>query len=139
VATTRAKVLDYAAAVDRAGRVSAEGAAVMDLDSAWTPEHLVLAAICRCTLKSLAYHAHRAGIDIVGSASARGRVTRREEDGRYAFVELECSPDVEIDPEPPGEELEALLAKGVRDCFIAASLVTKTSYRWRVNGREVAT
>jgi organic hydroperoxide reductase OsmC/OhrA len=139
VATARAKVLDYAAAVDRAGRFTAEGSSLLELDPVWTPEHLLLAAVCRCTLKSLAYHARRAGMDVVGSASAHGRVTRREEDGRYAFVELECAPDVELDPEPPGEELEALLAKAARDCFIAASLVTKTAYRWRVNGREVET
>jgi uncharacterized OsmC-like protein len=139
VAATRAKVFDYAAAVDRAGRVSAEGAAVTQLERAWTPEHLLLAALCRCTLASLAYHARRAGLDIVGSASAHGRVTRREDDGRYAFVEVECAVDVDVDPEPPGEELEALLAKGARDCFISASLVAPTSYRWRVNGHEAAT
>jgi uncharacterized OsmC-like protein len=138
VATARAKTFEYAAAVDRAGRVSAEGAAPITLDASLSPEHLLLAALCRCTLASLAYHARRARADVVGSASARGTITRRAEDGRYAFVAVACDVEVEIDPEPAGEELAALVAKGERDCFISASLTTKTAYRWRVNGQEVA-
>ena len=133
----RAKLFEHTASVDRAGRISAENGGPLALHDAWSPEHLLLAALCRCTLKSLAYHARRANLDVVGSASARDVVTRREEDGRYAIVELSCSLDVEVDPEPPGEELEALLAKAQRDCFVSASLAVPTEYRWRVNGRDV--
>ena len=43
--------------------------------------------------------------------------------------------DLELDPEPPPEELEALLAKAERDCFVGASLTVEPAYSWRVNGR----
>ena len=44
----------------------------------------------------------------------------REDDGRFAFVEIEVRLDVELTPAPA--DLEALLAKAERDCFIGASL-----------------
>jgi organic hydroperoxide reductase OsmC/OhrA len=133
----KAKRLEYAAALDRAGRASAEGGPPLPIPEDWTAEHLVLAGLARCSLTSLRYHAHRIGADVAGSASASGVITKREEDGRYAFVEVECRLDVELEPVPPGDELEALLIKAERDCFISASLTAATRYRWRVNGREV--
>jgi len=128
-----AKEFRYEIAQDRAGRVTAGGQAPLDLDEAWTPEHLVLAGLVRCTLQSLRFHANRAGVDFLAEASASGRVTKRESDGRYAFVELEVSVDLELEPEPA--ELGELLAKAERDCFVGASLTPKPVYRWRVNGR----
>jgi organic hydroperoxide reductase OsmC/OhrA len=133
----QARRFSYAAAVDRAGRVFAEGGAPVALGEEWSPEALVLAGLARCTLKSLAYHAAREGRDVAAEASAAGVVTRRDDDGRYAFVELRCEVDVEVDPPPPGDELLALLAKAERDCFVSASLAIPTEYRWRVNGTEV--
>ena len=105
------------------------------LSDAWSPEELVLVGLGRCTLSSLRYHARRVGIDLVGSASARGVVTKRERDGRYAFTELDVDVDVELDPRP--DDLPELLQKAERDCFISASLTPTTRYRWRVNGEEV--
>lgn len=137
MATVRAKRFEYAAAVDRTGRISAEGRPPVELGEAWMPEHLVLAGLARCTLTSLAYHASRAGLGLAASASASGAVTKREEDGRYAFVEVECRLDVELDPAPSAEELAALLAKAERDCFVGASLTAPPRYRWRVNGEEM--
>jgi uncharacterized OsmC-like protein len=137
VSTVRAKRFEYAAVVDRAGRVSAEGGAPVALGDEWSPEALVLAGLARCTLKSLAYHAGRENRDAVGSAAAEGAVRRRESDSRYAFVEVRCALDVDIDPPPPGDELLALLAKAERDCFVSASLTVATDYRWRVNGEQV--
>ncbi len=133
----RAKRFEYAAAVDRAGRVTAEGGAPVELAQEWSPEALMLAGLARCTLASLAYHARRAGLDLVAAASASGVVTRRETDGRYAFVELVCRIEAEIDPLPPGDELPALIAKAERDCFVSASLSVPTRYAWRVNDQEV--
>ena len=130
----RAKVLSFEAHLDRAGRVSAEECTPLELSDEWTAEHLVLAAFLRCSLTSLRYHAERAGLDSVGSGSAAGTVTKREEDGRYAFVEIEADLEVEIDPPP--DDLDELLAKAERDCFIGASLTAKPRYRWRVNGEE---
>ena len=87
-------------------------------------------------MSSLRHHAARAGRDVVADASARGVLTKREDDGRYAFVEIECTVDVDADP-MPREELSDLLAKAERDCFIGASLTAKPRYEWRVNGHAV--
>jgi hypothetical protein len=62
-------------------------------------------------------------------------VTKRESDGRYAFVELLCGLDVTLEPAP--DDLRGLLELAERDCFISASLTTPTEYEWRVNGRTV--
>ena len=131
-----AREFRYAIGVERGGRVTADGRSPLELEQAWTPEHLVLAGLARCTLQSLRFHADRAGIDFVSQGSAAGRVTRRD-DGIYAFVELEVRLDLELEPEPPGDELEALLANAERDCFVGASLEPHPAYRWTVNGRAI--
>ena len=128
-----AKEFGYEIAQDRAGRVTAGGRAPLDLDEAWTPEHLVLAGLVRCTLQSLRFHANAAGVDFLAEASAAGRIMKRDSDGRYAFVEIGVTVELELEPEPA--ELGALLAKAERDCFVGASLTPKPVYRWRVNGR----
>ena len=132
---TRAKRFEYAVSVDPDGRAVAEGGAPLVVPEEWTPEHLVLAALVRCTLKSLAYHARRAGISVSAGGTATGAVTRREADGRYALVEAECSLDVTLDPLPGHADVAELLAKAARDCFVGASLRAEPRYEWRVNGR----
>jgi organic hydroperoxide reductase OsmC/OhrA len=99
----------------------------------WSPDHLLLSALVRCVLKSLVYHAERAGIDVRASGGARGAVTKREEDGRYAFVEIEADLHASLTPQPAPEALHELLAKAERDCFVGASLTVKPTYRWRVD------
>ncbi|HMI29437.1 MAG TPA: OsmC family protein [Gaiellaceae bacterium] len=132
----KGKEFSYAIELDRAGRVTADGRAPLDLDAAWTPEHLVLAGLVRCTLQSLRFHATNAGVDFVASAAASGRVTKREADGRYAFAELDV--DLELEAEPlPADRLRDLIDKAERDCFIGASLSPPPRYRWRVNGSVV--
>ena len=91
----------------------------------------------RCTLKSLAFHAERSGVSSLGSARSEAVVARREGDGRFAFVEVECARDVELDPPPEGGELPELLALAERDCFVGASLTVAPRYQWRVNGEAV--
>jgi organic hydroperoxide reductase OsmC/OhrA len=133
----RAKVLDYSVELDRRYRVSADGRDSQQLPKDFAPEHLVLAGLARCTLTSLAYHAHRVGIKVASSsAAATGRVTKRPVDGRYAFVELECRLDVELDPAPDWETQHSVLGKAERDCFVGASFVAPVQYSWRVNGKE---
>jgi uncharacterized OsmC-like protein len=131
---SKAKEFRYAVGLDRAGRITADGGDPLDLDEAWTPEHLLLAGLARCTLQSLRFHASRVGVDFVASASASGLVTKRPDDGRYAFVDIDVEIDLELEPVPPGEELAALLVKAERDCFVGASLDPSPVYRWRVNG-----
>jgi organic hydroperoxide reductase OsmC/OhrA len=130
-----AKEFRYAIGLDRAGRVTADGRSPVDADPAWTPEHLLLAGLVRCTLESLRFHAERVGIDFLASGSAAGMVTKRRRDDRYAFVELDVEIELELEPAPPGDELEALLERAERDCFVGASIDPPPRYRWRVNGR----
>lgn len=131
-----ARTFRYAVTQDRAARISADAASPLELGSEWTPEHLVLAGLVRCTLESLRFHATRTDVDFVASASASGTVTKRESDARYAFVEIVCELDLEIEPEPP--DLPALLAQAERDCFVGASLTPKPDYRWSVKGAPVS-
>ena len=135
----KAKVLSFGIAIDRAGAISAEAGAALSVPAGWQSEHLLLAGLARCSLTSLRYHARRIGIDhVAGGASASGRVTKRGEDGRYAFVEIECRIDVDLDRDLPPGDLRALLVKAERDCFVGASLTASPDYRWTVNGEAVS-
>jgi organic hydroperoxide reductase OsmC/OhrA len=131
------KRFEYRASLDREGKILADGGAPLEPGEEWTPEQLVLAGLMRCTLKSLSFHAERASVSVAGSAAADGVVTKREEDGRYAFSEVECGLDVELHPAPDSEALEELLDLAERDCFVGSSLTAKPRYEWRVNGELV--
>jgi organic hydroperoxide reductase OsmC/OhrA len=133
----RAKVLDFAASIDPSGRIAAEDCRSLELPREWTAEHLLLAALLRCSLTSLRYHAKRIGITASGGGSAKGTITQRASDGRYAFVEIDAELDVVLEPTAEDATLRELLAKAERDCFIGASLAAKPAYRWRVNGLDV--
>jgi len=128
-----ARRFEYAASLDREGRLLAGGGSPLEPGEDWTPEHLVLAGLMRCTLKSLRFHAEQRSVSVRGGAVAEAVVTKREEDGRYAFVEVECGLDVELEPLPEGEALVELLALAERDCFVGASLIVAPRYEWRVN------
>ncbi|HEV8687343.1 MAG TPA: OsmC family protein [Gaiellaceae bacterium] len=136
--SVRPKLLEFEASIAVDGRLSAEDCPPLGLPTEWTAEHLLLAALLRCSLTSLRYHAKRLGVDATGRGTARGNVTKREADGRYAFVDVEASLVVELAPERPDDEVGELLARAERDCFIGASLTVTPSYTWQVNGREVS-
>ena len=138
MAQSRARVFEYSVAIDGDGRATTGEGANLDLPPEWTPEDLVLAGLVRCSLTSFAYHARRAGSQGSGGGSAHGKVTRREKDGRFAFVEIDCRLDVHLDPLFEGDALRELLADAERDCFIGASLTVKPGYNWRVNGGDVS-
>jgi uncharacterized OsmC-like protein len=132
-----AKTFSYAVALDAEGDArSDDGGAVLADDEAWSPEHLVLTGLARCTLTSLRYHARRIGVVAGGRAEARGTVTQRDTDGRYAFVRVHVDLDVEIEPAP--QNVRELLAKAERDCFVGATLTARPRYRWTVNGEEIS-
>jgi organic hydroperoxide reductase OsmC/OhrA len=133
----RAKRFEYAIAVDRAGRLSAEGEGTLEPAEVWTADHLLLAALACCIIESLRFHAGRAGLDVVANAEASGVVTKREPDGRYAFVEIDCALDIELDTTAAGADLARLIELAERDCFVGASLTAPPRYRWRVNGEAV--
>ncbi len=136
----RARVFSFGVDLDEGWDVASDrgGTALPGSErESWTPEHLVLAGLCRCVLTSLAFHARRAGIEVVPRASATGTVTRREADGRFAFVEIVVALDVRLDPSPDDDSVPTLVAKAERDCFVGASLTTPPTYRWTINGREI--
>jgi uncharacterized OsmC-like protein len=110
---------------------------VIARDDAWKPEHLVLAGLARCTLTSLEYHAKRVGVTVTATTDAHGSVTRRDEDGRFAFVEISVIFDVSLEPRLDGDALRDLIASAERDCFVGASLTAKPNYTWRVDGEEL--
>ena len=133
----RARVFTYGVTIDRDWVArSDEGGSQLRREPAWSPEHLLLVALARCLLTSLEHHARRGDTSLSGSAVARGRVTRRESDGRYAFVKIDAELDVTLDPAP--QDVRELLARAERDCFVSASLNLTPSYAWTVNGEEVA-
>lgn len=134
--STRARTFTYAVELDRDWTATSnEGGSPLADEEAWSPEHLVLAGLARCTLTSLRYHARRTGLESAGSANASGEVTQRDTDGRYAFVRVRVELDVTVSPSP--ENVRELVAKAERDCFVGASLTVKPRYRWTVNGEEL--
>lgn len=139
MAQVRARVFDYAVTLDRSWAATSDrgGAQLPHDGESWTPEHLLLTALTRCSLTSFGYHARRAGLTATATAATSGRVTRRADDGRFAFVEIHVDATVDVDPPPDGDAVRALLAKAERDCFVGASLEVAPTYRWTVNGEEI--
>ena len=132
----KAKELRYAVELTADDALVEEHGVRLETAAEWSPEHLLLAALVRCSLKSLRYHATRQGITVRASTGgSRTLVTKRETDERYALVETVVDLAVELEPEP--DALAELLAVTERDCFIGSSLTAKPSYRWVVNGRAI--
>ena len=132
----RARTFEYAVSLDSEwAATSDEGGTPLPLEEAWSPEHLVLAALTRCTLKSLGYHAKAGGLELAASAQAHGTVSKREAGDRYAFVQIGVELDVQLEPAPP--QVRELLNLAERDCFVGASLALAPDYRWIVNGQKV--
>ncbi len=132
----RAKHFDYWISLDEQERLSADGHPVK-IEGEASAEHLLLAALARCSISSLEHFAGQKDIEVHVSAYASGTVTQRDADDRYGFVDLECKLDARIEPEPPEEELRRLLQSAEWGCFIGASLKPTPRYRWRVNGRDL--
>ncbi len=131
-------MLEFDVSVNRDGTArSSRGGIEIAADDAWLAEHLVLAGLVRCMLASLAHAANRADLDIRAEGSAHGMVTKRDEDGRYAFVDVEARFDVEVSPSPAPDVLADLLARAERGCFVGNSLASRPRYRWTVDGIDV--
>jgi organic hydroperoxide reductase OsmC/OhrA len=127
----KAKVLEYAVEVDRGGRMTIPGGAQITPGEGWSPDHMLLAALVRCSIDSLAYHARRAGHNVTASGEAFGKVTKREGDGRYALVEIDVSVHAQLSPR--ATDTAQLTEKAERDCFVGASLTIEPSYTWHVS------
>jgi organic hydroperoxide reductase OsmC/OhrA len=133
VTTVKPKVFTYEVSIDRSGRLSAEDEpGLVEIGDEWTPDHLLLAAVVRCSIVSLEFHARRADTAVVASGSATGTVTKPEGEQCFRFVEIDVQIDAELDPRPEPAALEQLLERAERDCFVGASLISKPVYDWRV-------
>ena len=133
-----ARVLEFDVSVDRDRAARSErGGSAISAEDTWSSEHLVLAGLVRCTLASLDYSAKRAGLEVEASGTAHGVVTRREKDGRYAFVTIESRFDVELDPRTEHQAVRDLVARAEKGCFVGNSLIARPRYRWTVNGEEL--
>jgi organic hydroperoxide reductase OsmC/OhrA len=130
VTATRAKVFEYVVEIDRGGRMTVPGGAQIERPEGWSPDHLLLAALVRCSIDSLIHHAHRAGHEASAAGTAEGTITRRDSDGRYAFVQIRVSLDAELSPR--ADDPAELIARAERDCFVGASLTIKPDYTWRI-------
>src|SRR5689334_20263369 len=81
---------EYRVDLARDGSLTTERGRTLEIPPAWTPEHLVLAALVRCTLLALEYHARKLSAKVGMSATAEGHVNRRE-DGTWGFVHIDCA------------------------------------------------
>jgi organic hydroperoxide reductase OsmC/OhrA len=132
----RAKHFDYWISLDEGGSLSADGDPVTDFREV-SAEHLLLAALARCSISSLEHFARQKDVEVKASALASGTVTRRADEDRYGFVSLECKLEVELDGDIADDELLKLLESAEWGCFIGASLDPSPVYSWRVNGRDL--
>jgi organic hydroperoxide reductase OsmC/OhrA len=126
-----AKTFEYAVEIDGGGRMTIPGGGQFVPPEGWSADHLLLAALVRCSMDSFAYHARRAGHATTASGSAQGTITQSADDGRYRFVSIQVRIDAQLDPRT--NEADDLVAKAERDCFISASLTIKPEYEWHVS------
>ncbi|HZT92136.1 MAG TPA: OsmC family protein [Gaiellaceae bacterium] len=131
MATVKPKVLEYHVELDGAGRMTIPGGGQIVPPAGWSADHLLLAALVRCSIDSLAYHARRTGSSLEATGSAHGRITKTGEDGRYRFVHIDVRIDARLTPR--ADDVDALVAKAERDCFVGASLLVKPEYQWRLS------
>jgi uncharacterized OsmC-like protein len=127
----RPRVFEYDVELDRGGRLTIPGGGQLVPPEGWSADHLLLAALIRCSIDSFAHHARRAGHTVTASGSAHGSITKAGDDGRYRFVEIDVTIDVQL--EPRADDAAKLIEEGERDCFVGASLQVKPRYEWRVS------
>lgn len=132
--TVRAKHFEYWITLDEDG-LTADGEPMQLADA--SAEHLLLAGLARCSIQSLAYFARQRNLEVRTSAYASGTVTRRADDDRYGFAEIECRMEVELDGELDDDALRSLLQSAEWGCFVGASLRPAPRYKWRVNGLDL--
>lgn len=127
---TKPKIFEYDVEVDRAGRMTIPGGAQIPPAEGWSPDHLLVAALVRCSIEALSYHARKAGHTVSAAGSGHATVAVRESDSRFALRDVAVHIDATLTPR--AEETEQLTAKAERDCFVGASLTVKPDYTWRI-------
>jgi organic hydroperoxide reductase OsmC/OhrA len=127
----RGKVLHYDVELEYGGRLTIPGGGQLVFPEGWSADHLLLAALLRCSIESLRYHARRAGHTVTATGSAHGTIERAGDDNRYRFVEIDVAIDAQL--EPRTNEVDDLVEQAERDCFVGASLSLKPRYEWHVS------
>lgn len=131
------QVTQFAVAVERGGHATAGDEAPLELHDAWTPEHLVLLALARCSLASLHHHAGRLSLEVSAGAEASGTIGKRG-DGSWGFLEIDCRLVADVTPAPDGESLSVLVTRAERGCFVGGSLEPRPHYTWSINAEELS-
>jgi organic hydroperoxide reductase OsmC/OhrA len=131
----REKQFDYLVALDLDGTALAEGRSPSTPQLTWTPEHLLLESLVRCTVASLRFHADRIGVSVDASGTGRAAVTRPPREQRMRIVDIVCRLDLVLEPLPEPSAVAQLLADAEHDCFVGATLKPRTVYAWEVNGQ----
>ena len=126
-----AKTLEYAVELDEGGHFTVPGGGQFVTPEGWSADHLLLAALIRCSIDSFAYHARRGGHTVSATGSAYGTVTKTGDDGRYRFVAISARLDVQLHPRVT--DPAPLIMKAERDCFVGASLTVEPEYEWHVS------
>ena len=90
---------------------------------AWSPEHLLLAAVETCFLFTLRAVAHASRIEFASlELSATGTVDRR--DGVTRFAEIVLRPKLVLPPGADRDKALRALEKSEKTCLVSASLAT---------------
>jgi peroxiredoxin-like protein len=90
---------------------------------AWSPEHLLLAAVQTCFLFTLRLIARASHVDFVSlEVDAAGTVNRQE--GVTRFTEIVLRPRLVVVPGTDRERALRMLEKSEKHCLVSASLST---------------
>lgn len=128
MAGAKPKRLRYEVEVADDGGLSIPGGTAFTPADGWTADHLLLAALVRCSIESLRHHARRAGHEVRASGAAEGVIELRAQDGRFAFSTIDVRIRAAFDP--PTNEPDDLFGRAEHDCFVGASLRVKPRYTW---------
>ena len=114
------------ATVSTKGMPDLRSAPPLDFDGpgdAWSPEHLVLAAVETCFLFTLRAVAKASRVEFLAlDLSSEGTVDRQ--DGVTRFTEIVLRPRLTIGPGTDRDRVLAVLQKSERSCLVSASLAT---------------
>jgi peroxiredoxin-like protein len=104
---------------------------------AWTPEHLLLAAVQACFLFTLRAVARASRIELLHvDVGASGTVDRF--DGVTKFTDIVLCPTVTLAAGTDREKINRLLEKAERACLVSASLSTPVRVRPAIVEKEAA-
>ena len=104
---------------------------------AWTPEHLLLAAVQACFLFTLRAVARASKIELLHvDVGASGTVDRS--DGVTKFTDIVLCPTVTLAAGTDREKITRLLEKAERACLVSASLSTPVRMRPAIVEKEAA-